>query len=170
MRRLRRKARGQQLIEISVALLALIPIFLMLYDICVVFLVTNYNDGVARDAARAASAVEPVGVNTPGNFPLAGGPNFDRADRIVRLARNRVGGYITNMQVDAANSRLEVSAPIPDGFQGGQYNGVVTVRTLVTFNLPVSFLGIVPAQQTMRAEARFPLTAQRTGTARTAVQ
>lgn len=164
-----RKKSGQELIELAAGLMVLVPIFLVIYDMYVVYMISNLNDAVARDAARAASAVEP-NVNAPVNEQvIAAGPNFDRADRVVRLARNRGGGYITNIALDPAQTTLTVTN-VPDQFLGGQWVGSLKVRTVTTFNLPVNFAGIIPAQQTLRAEARFPLTSQRIGTARMNVQ
>ncbi|MBY0360240.1 MAG: hypothetical protein K2W82_19725 [Candidatus Obscuribacterales bacterium] len=165
-----RKKSGQQLVEVAIGLMALVPIFLFLYDICVVFLVTNLNDGVARDAARAASATEPVGLPGVGTFALtAAAQNFDRANRVVGLAQRRAGGYITNIRIDPNVNWSSINVlNAPDPFMGGLYNGDVRVRTIVTFNIPVTF-GFLPAQQTFNADARFPLTAQRTGTARQSV-
>lgn len=160
---------GQQLIEISCGLLFLIPIFLFLFDIAFMYFAANLSDGVARDAARAAAAVAPTFTVT-GQQPLvASTPNLNRALAVVNQARARTGAgsYIQRFDIDVAPTRSFFNITgVPDAFRGGQWLGTVTVRTRLTYALPVSIPGITPSPLFNEAQAQFPLTASSLGTVR----
>ncbi len=167
------RGRGQQLVEVACGLLFLIPIFLFLFDVCFMYLATNLSDGVARDAARAAAGAEP-NVTTKGIAPLVTSQNnFQRADAVVKLAlsRSNANGYIRRFDiVPAADKSFLNITTVPDPFRGGQWQGTVTVRTQLTYTLPVSIPKITPDFLTCEAVAQFPITASRTGTVRNFVK
>lgn len=169
----KRHRRGQQLIEVSCGLIFLIPVFLFLFDIAFMYFATNLSDGVARDAARAAAAAEPT-VPGPGRTALnASVNNFTRAQAIVTLARQRTtsNGYIRQFAIDTAANRSFVNVTqVPDPFRGGPWQGTVTVRTILTYALPVAIPGVTPPTIDCEAEAQFPLTSSRQGTVRNFVR
>lgn len=170
-RRYRRQ--GQQLIEVTCGLLFLIPIFLFLFDIAFMFFATSISDSVARDAARAAAAAEPV-VTAPGRTPLqATLPNLQRAQAILTLARQRTtaNGYIRAFAIDTGATRSFVNVTqIPNAFVGGPWQGTVTVSTRLTYVLPVSIPRVTPDTIDCEASAQFPLTSSRAGTVRNFVR
>lgn len=163
---LTRGRRGQQIVEVVVGIIAIIPIFLFLFDIYFLFLVTNLNDGIARDAARAAASVfpEPLAL-TPGR--ALDGPNRTRAEQIVNLARRNMnpsqGKYIQDVRL-ADNPGGIIISNIPQSIElvGGSPTGSVTVRTTIRFNVPVTF-GSFGQDIPLTAEATFPLTCSRQG-------
>lgn len=168
-----RRKSGQQLIEVACGLIALIPIFLFLFDVAFMYMAANMSDGVARDAARAAASVEP-NVRVPGRVALTTSQaNFQRAEAVVKLAatRSNATGYIKQFQVNTAGNKSFLNVTnIPDQFRGGQWQGTVTVQTVLTYALPVSIPRITPDTLTCEAEAQFPITASRTGNVRNFVQ
>lgn len=165
-----RTAKGQQLVEVACGLLLIVPIFLFLVDVCVMYMAGNLADGAARDAARAAAAVEPT-VRQPGRAPLTLSlPNFQRADAVLKLALSRASaqGIMKQFDIDPAaeHSYLDIKAA-PDSAKGGQWQGTVTIKTRLTYALPVAIPNITPATMVSEAEARFPITASHTGVVRT---
>lgn len=169
----RYRRRGQQLIEVTCGLLFLIPIFLFLFDIAFMFFATSISDSVARDAARAAAAAQPV-VTAPGRTLLQSSlPNLQRAQAILTLARQRTqaNGYIRRFEIDPDITRSFVNVTvIPDAFRGGPWQGTVTVRTRLTYVLPVSIPRVTPDTVDCEAEAQFPLTSSRPGNVRNFVR
>lgn len=155
---------GQQLVEVACALMVLIPIFLFLFDVYFVFLASNMNDGVARDAARAAAAAEP-NVASAGRYSrTTGSPDFDRAQSVVAQAQRNLGGYLRSVTLENNSITLQLNAPLPSQTNGGPYNGVVVVRTILDFQMPVTIPGLMPPTQRFTSEASMPITAQRVGT------
>ncbi len=163
-----RRCRGQHLIEVLCGLIFLIPVFLFLVNCAFIYFAATLSDGIARDCARAAAGVEPTYTTIGRQLLSNSAPNFNRAQAVVTVARTRNRGYIRDCQIVGPESACTITA-VPDPFRGGQWLGTVTVRTRLSYILPVSIAN-PPDVLTNEAEARFPLTVSRSGTVRNFVR
>ncbi|HMW90847.1 MAG TPA: pilus assembly protein [Candidatus Obscuribacter sp.] len=151
-----RLGRGQQLVELAAGLLVLIPIFLLIIDMVVFYLAATLNDNACRDAARAASVVQPVTADGSGNLP-ASSPIRQRADSVVRKMQH-LDGYIIGPRLVNVSLSPDFKRPT-NLLLGGNFEGSVEVRTQVDYKLPATIPGILPQQVTLTSQQSFPLTA-----------
>lgn len=163
-----RSRKGQHLVEAAVVCICLIPIALFLLDVTFIFLASNLNDAVCRDAARAAATAEPT-LTQAGTVPLASSrPNYERAQSVVANAYTQQAkdkSYIEALILDPNQSKIRLRT-VPNSPSGGSYQGTVTVITQVKVKLPV-VVPPVTSPITLATEASFPLTAQRRANAQT---
>jgi hypothetical protein len=145
-----RRGRGSLTVEVVALLIALLPLFFLLFDIILVFAGYQTNQTFCRDAARAASQVQP-----PANGLQTAGVVFDRASQICRDGQlNMVRGLLQGPFLES----VEVRDYAPPGPFGGSYSGTVLVTTRMTVNIPASIPGLIPPQVQLRGVSSFPLT------------
>lgn len=151
-----RNGEGQQLIELAAGLIVLIPIFLIIIDLIVFFLAATLNDNACRDAARAASVVQPISADTSGTLP-ASSPIRQRANSVVTKMQH-LEGYIIGPRLVQVSLSGDFKRPT-NQLLGGNFEGSVEVRTQVDYKLPASIPGLLPAQVPLTSQQSFPLTA-----------
>ncbi len=151
-----RNAEGQQLVELAVGLIALVPIFLLIVDLIVFYLAATLNDNACRDAARAASVVAPITADGVGILP-ASSPIRQRANSIVTKMQH-LDGYIIGPRLVQVSLSNDFKRP-SNLLLGGNYEGSVEVRTQIDYKLPATIPGILPAQVPLTSQQSFPLTA-----------
>src|SRR5690606_23695523 len=141
--------KGSLTIEVAVALLALVPIFILFFDLLIVFAGYQTNQTYCRDAARAASQVQP-----PNDGPQTTGVTTQRANQICTDGRNTLGGYFTGPFLET----VAVTGYAPPGPFGGPYTGTVQVETRLQVKVPASVPGLIPEMVEVRGVSTFPLT------------
>ncbi len=147
---------GQQLVELAAGLLVLIPIFLLIIDVVVFYLAATLNDNACRDAARAASVIEPVASDSSGNLS-GSSPIRQRAASVVTKMQH-LDGYIIGPRLQTVSLSSDFKRP-SNAIMGGNFEGSVEVTTQVDYRLPATIPGILPAQVTLTSRQSFPLTA-----------
>ncbi|MBN9397170.1 MAG: pilus assembly protein [Candidatus Melainabacteria bacterium] len=151
-----RRSRGSQLVELSAGLLVLIPLFFAIIDLIVFYLAATLNDNACRDAARAASVVQPIAADAVGVLPDAS-PIKQRAASVVTKMQH-LDGYIIGPRVVQVSLSNDFKRP-SNLLIGGNYEGSVEVRTQVDYKLPASIPGVLPQQMPINSQHSFPLTA-----------
>jgi hypothetical protein len=144
-----RKRRGSVTAEIAVGLIALIPVFILFFDLIIVFAGYQTNQNYSRDAARAASLLQPLN-----NGAQSEGAIFQRAEQICANGRDTLGGYFEGPFLE----RVNVDGYVAPGPFGGPYSGTVQVETRLTVKVPASIPGLIPASIELRGVSTFPCT------------
>ncbi len=151
-----RSIEGQQLVELAAGLIVLIPIFLLIVDLIVFYLAATLNDNACRDAARAASVIQPIAADGAGALP-ASSPIRQRANSVVTKMQH-LDGYIIGPRLVQVSLSNDFKRPT-NMLLGGSFEGRVEVRTQIDYTLPATIPGILPAQVPLTSQQSFPLTA-----------
>jgi hypothetical protein len=152
----RRRHRAQSLVETMAGLIVIIPVFLCLFDIVMVYIGYNTNLTACRDACRAASTADPP-ANTANGDKTAGNAFFDRAQSICDSLKQAEGGYVKGPNLD----KVTVTNFVDPGPLGGNYQGNVSVTTSIVVRLPASIPKISPETIPISTSNTFPLTSSK---------
>ncbi len=125
---------GTAIIETAVGLCVLVPILLLLFDVISLLLGQTINDDLAKSAARAASQCS------------------TQSDGLSAATNYIIGTQYTGSTGLVANAIL-----VESQFNWDSINGIVTVVTQVTVNLPIPVPLGGPSSQVMKAEASEPI-------------
>lgn len=120
----RRKTRAQSLVELSVGLIALIPIILVIFDLAIIVIGVQMNDSTCREAARIAASGSPDQATAT-----------QRAQAVINRANNRASGMLSNFVLPPGGVVLNGVNPTQQAQAlqyGGSVSGTVTVTTQVT--------------------------------------
>lgn len=153
-----RSDKAQAIAETAAGLIALIPVFLVILDLVVVYMGYNANVSAARDAARAASSCIPeTGLKDGSKVVGDGSPLYQRAKSVVDSLKS-TEGYLFGPELKSEKPITLTDFSRPNEVYGGQFRGTVNVCTHVRVNLPVSIPGCTPGFVDLDAEASMPLT------------
>jgi hypothetical protein len=122
-----RKIGGQSAVELCAGLIVLVPILLVLFDLCVIVLGVQLNDSTCREAARVASIGDPTSCST-------------RAQAVINRANNQGSSMLSNFQLlncTSSVSGAQITAMQP---YGGPVSGTVSVTTEVDIRPFVVYL------------------------------
>ncbi len=131
-RRCSRRLSGQSLVELAAGVMVIIPVVLVLIDLTTIVLGVNMNNGICRDAARAASSGPPDKIQ-------AGQPK-QRAEAVVRKTAKPGGAVRVDNNVVITET---VREPVPTQPFGGPVDGEVTVQTTVHIYPPFIVSAVV---------------------------
>ena len=148
------RERGQSIIELSVGLMALIPIMLVIFDLAVIVIGVQINDSTCREAARVAASGDPMQAKA-------------RAAAVVVRANAKANGMLSNFtltSVNALNANTPPAAITQSDMDklkpyGGSVQGSVTVQTEVDvkpFVVQMAYNGKSPLK--FSAKQTFPFT------------
>lgn len=157
-----RSCKAQAIAETAAGLIVLIPVFLVLLDLAVLYMGYNQNVSAARDAARAASSCLPEASLSDGSTVVPpGSPLYVRAKSIID-SRKSTGGYVVGPDFQLKNTGTQpvrlTDFARPNAVYGGQFKGTVHVATHVRVNLPVAIPACTPGFVDLDSEASMPLT------------
>ena len=140
---MKRKQKGQEIIELLIGLLVLIPIALVLTDGIVLLSAKQLVDRAARDACRAASTGNP----TPATAT-------SRATQVLKTYKP--GGYLSGLAL-VGSPVFNPATPVPN--PGGHfYNGTVALQVQVTATLPASIPPLPKTQDIKSQPIAMPIT------------
>ena len=164
----RRRRKGQVTIEALAGLIALIPVFMVLFDIMMMYVGYNQNVSACRDAARAASNADLTGAEDAA-IPASGNvPNDSdlrtRATRVLANMKQSTGGYFTGPDIKTMTVQ---GFTRPDADFGGQYGGTLTLVTTINIRLPVSIPHVTPDTVSFDSSTSFPITGNASSTVTT---
>lgn len=157
----KRRRKGQSIIETIVGIIFLVPIVLFLFDVAVLVLASSANDNLAKSAARAAaSATEPAApYNGQGNKTVAKTAaeqicsNFAESTIIKRPGASFITGFHYH---NPANTPTTADAEgTPEGADADCAVGQVCVVTTMDVKVPVPFAGFTGSN--FRARAVEPI-------------
>jgi hypothetical protein len=114
---------GQSAVEFVVGLIVLVPIFLIVFDLSVIYAGVSFNDHVCREAARAAASGPPDAI-------MRGSPQLRAQATIAQADTN------TAFQVTPECGVSENLVSMPKHNLGGPVEGSETVTTTVTVHPP----------------------------------
>lgn len=140
------RRRGQSSVELVCGLILLVPLVLLLFDLCIVVLAVQINDSTCREAARVASTGDPTNANT-------------RATAVVARANKQGSSMLSNFTLVSCNSSVtaaDIAALQP---YGGPVTGTVSVVTRVDvkpFIVKYAYGGGAPLQ--FQSSQTFPFT------------
>jgi hypothetical protein len=150
----RQRVGGQASIETLAGFIVLIPVFMVLFDLVIIFIGYQQNAAVCRDAARAASIAQPASGDASGVVG-SGSPIFQRAKTIVdNVKSDGSKGYFTGPTIKEVRL-ADYTAP---GAFGGAYTGNVLVTTTIDIRLPVAIPNLTPETVTFDTTSSFPMT------------
>jgi Flp pilus assembly protein TadG len=141
-----RRGKGSSLVELAVGLMALIPIVLVIIDLCVIIIAVQVNDSTCREAARVAASGSPLDAQT-------------RAMTIIDRANLRQSGLFSNFTLISLVSTVSPQDLQALSTSGGPVKGTVTVETDVAvrpFVVQWVYTGQSPLH--FRAQQSFPFT------------
>ena len=141
-----RGGKGSSLVELAVGLMALIPIVLVVIDLCVIVIAVQVNDSTCREAARVAASGSPLDAQP-------------RAMTIIDRANNRQSGLFSNFTLISLVSTVTAQDLQVLSTSGGPVKGTVTVETDVAvrpFVVQWVYIGQSPLH--FRAQQSFPFT------------
>jgi Flp pilus assembly protein TadG len=136
---MRRRRRGQSIIETVVGIIFLIPLVLFLLDVSVLVMAQTANDNLAKSAARAAASA----TNGPGGL---GNSTVARAAADRVLNDFALSSIITTKRIPPNGFLYDTSSP-----------GNVIVETRIDVRPPVAFPGFTVFN--FRARATEPIVA-----------
>jgi len=142
---IRKRKRGQSIIELAVGLMALIPIVLVVFDLAVIIIGVQINDSTCREAARVAASGNPADAN-------------ERAAAVVARQNLKTSGMLSNFQLKTVNS-VVTSDLVQLQKYGGPVQGTITIETEVDikpFVVQYAYNGQSPLK--FRARQGFPYT------------
>jgi hypothetical protein len=144
-----RNMQGSSFIELTAALMVVIPLVLYGIDAATIYMGQSMNAEYCRESCRAAA-------NGPPNYYSAG-TNYTPKNRAEQVMKNR---YNPKSMIRVSIKPLvheQVFAPLPQVPFGGPVRGVVTVRSFVTVYPPLP-LPFFPQKVNLRTESTFPYT------------
>ncbi|MBI2812127.1 MAG: hypothetical protein HYX67_15030 [Candidatus Melainabacteria bacterium] len=142
------REKGQSIVELSVGLIALIPIVLVVFDLAVIVIGVQINDSTCREAARVAASGAPQ-------------DQANRAKAVISRANQRAAGMLSNFKLvtDPPVSTVTQAQANNLAPYGGALNGTVTVQTEVEirpFVVQAAYNGKSPL--IFRSQQSFPIT------------
>lgn len=137
---------GQALAELCVALVIVVPVFLIVLDCAFVFIGASLNDYVCRDAARAAASGPPSRLS----------PEAPR-QRALAVIKHV---YYSNlpMKVRDAVQVVETVRDVPPKSIGGAVDGEVTVGTTIDIYVPYQAPLIGSGPVVLKSQHTVPIT------------
>ncbi len=143
-----KREKGQSIVELSVGLIALIPIVLVVFDLAVIVIGVQINDSTCREAARVAASGAPK-------------DQANRAKAVIARANQRSAGMLSNFVLVTDPPLSTVTQAQADALNpyGGALNGTVTVQTEVDikpFVVQAAYNGQSPLK--FRSQQSFPIT------------
>ncbi len=145
-RQILKSAKGSSLLELSVGLIVLIPVILVLFDLCVIVLNVQVNDSTCREAARVAASGNPLDAQA-------------RAMAIINRANSSPSSMLSNFTLVSLDSTVTAQDIAALGTYGGPVKGTVTVTTQVDvrpFIVQYVFSGKTPLH--FNSKQSFPCT------------
>jgi hypothetical protein len=109
---------GQSLLEVSLALVVIVPILVILCDLALVVLTVQANHSTCREAARLAASGDPSTANL-------------RALAIIARANRSANGFISNFALDGLETTVKPAQLASLNPFGGTITGSVTASTHV---------------------------------------
>jgi hypothetical protein len=137
-------------------LIVIIPVFICLFDIMMVYIGYNTNLTACRDACRAASMADPPAGTADGD-KNAGNAFFDRAKSICDSLKQAESSYVVGPVLD----KVTVADFVDPGVLGGNYKGNVSVTTSIVVRLPASIPHVTPETIPIKTSNTFPLTSSK---------
>lgn len=142
---LKRRHRGQSIIETVVGIIFLIPVVLFLFDIAALVLCSSANDNLAKAAARAAASA--VAANGQGNATVAREAakkicnNFAVSQLIQKPPSGGIDGtFMTGFHFNSRDGATPPNpAPPAEGTDTACADGQVCVVTTMDVKVPVPF-------------------------------
>lgn len=124
---------GSSLIELSVALMIVVPIVLVLIDCLMIVIGVSINDSVCRDAARAAASGAPADLSVCSN--RTAGPATGPYKRVLAVI-NAI--WISNLPMKISQEPIltETLKEVPLPEIGGAIDGEVSVQTNINVYPP----------------------------------
>ncbi len=143
---MRRRRSGSSLVELAVGLMALIPIVLVVVDLCVIVIAVQVNEATCREAARVAATGSPMDAQT-------------RAMSIIDHANTRQSGLFSDYSLVSLVSNVNPVEFKALTLSGGPVKGTVTVQTDVAVH-PFVVQWVYQGQSPLhfRAQQTFPFT------------
>jgi hypothetical protein len=141
-----KRERGSSFIELATGLLALIPVVLVIFDLCMIVIGVQINDSTCREASRVAASGNPLQAQS-------------RAQAIVDRANSRASGMVSNFVLANFTSTVTAADVAAVGTYGGPVNGTVTVETDVSIHpmvVQLVYTGKSPLH--FRSQQSFPFT------------
>ncbi len=141
-----RNNRGSSFIELATGLLALIPVVLVIFDLCIIVMGVQINDSTCREAARVAASGNPLQAQS-------------RAQAIIDRANSRASGMVTNFVLANFASTVTAEDVAELGTYGGPVKGTVTIETDVSIHpivVQLVYTGKSPLH--FRSQQSFPFT------------
>jgi hypothetical protein len=137
---------GASFVELAAGLLIAIPVFLFIFDCITVFIGTQFNEKVCRDAARFAASGPPKSAQ-------------QRAQNSVGDANVHKIGFVNSIEVVSVGNSLSDSEIMRASENGGTISGEVTVTTAVNMK-PMCLKILSPKQKflTVQCKQTFPYT------------
>ena len=126
--------------------MVLIPIVLVLFDLCVIVMAVQVNDATCREAARVAAS------GSPSDMQL-------RAQAVVNRANGSAVGMLSNFALASITSTISAADFAKISKYGGTVNGTVSVETNVEvrpFLVKYAWTGGKPLQ--FHSQQSFPFT------------
>jgi hypothetical protein len=118
-----RRANGQVVLEMSMGLIALLPVLLCIFDLIVIVIGISVNDAVCREVTRVASTGSPEHL-------------MERAKSVVsKSALYHLRGAVGNIRV-VEKETSKGSSMTPDKTIGGTAAGEATVTTSIEIYPP----------------------------------
>jgi hypothetical protein len=141
-----RGKRGSSFIELATGLLVIIPIVLVIFDLCVIVMGVQINDSTCREAARVAASGNPLQAQS-------------RAQTIIDRANSRASGMVSNFVLANFTSTVTAQDVAALGTYGGPVKGTVTVETDVSIRpLVVELVYTGKSPLHFRSQQSFPFT------------
>lgn len=141
-----RGRQGSSFIELAVGLLALIPVVLVLFDLCVIVMGVQVNDSTCREAARVAASGNPLDAQS-------------RAQIIVDRANSHASAVVSNFTLARVVSTVTAKDIAALGTFGGPITGSVSVETDVDVHpLVVQLVYTGKSPLHFRSKQTFPFT------------
>lgn len=145
---------GQSLVELSAVLVVCLPILLCCVDAVFIALGASINDGICRDATRAAGSGKPQSA-IPGLHAVAADASpYLRAVAVIREHNP------TDLPIKVGDNPevQEAVKDIPPDNMGGAVDGRVQVTTTVQVIPPFLLSGVVPEGVTLKSTHSMPYT------------
>ena len=140
-----RRSKGSSFVELAIGLMALIPIVLVVIDLCVIVIAVQVNDSTCREAARVAASGNPVDAQT-------------RALAIIDRTNSRQSGMFSDFTLISLVSSVTPQDLQTLGTYGGPVKGTVQVETEVAVRPFVVQWVTGHSPLHFRAQQSFPYT------------
>ncbi len=137
---------GSSFVELAIGLMVLIPIALVIFDLCVIVICVQMNDSTCREAARVAAMGSPLDAQT-------------RAQTMVDQANNHciAASNFTLVSVVSTVTPADIATLANAG--GGPVKGNVTVATEVSVRpVVVQWVYSGKGPLVFRSQQSFPFT------------
>jgi Flp pilus assembly protein TadG len=141
-----RDKRGSSFVELGAGLIVLIPIVLVIFDLCAIVIGVQVNDSTCREAARVAASGNPLDAQS-------------RAQAIIDRANLHASSFASNFSLASCVSTVTPQDVAALGTFGGPLTGTVTVQTDVSihaFVVQLVYSGQSPLH--FRSQQVFPFT------------